>query len=55
MKLNQFQTFILVLALLVASLVLFMVDQSNAAMLCLGAVLGAAAPTSGIGPSPDAP
>jgi hypothetical protein len=53
---NQLQTFILVLALLIAAIVLLAIDQTEAGLLALGAVLGTLTPTSltktnGSGPS----
>ena len=43
---NQLQTFILVLALLIAGVVLLVVDQTEAGMWALGAAIGSIAPTS---------
>jgi hypothetical protein len=42
---NQLQTFILTLALLLAGVVLLAVDQTEAGMLALGAAIGALTPT----------
>lgn len=46
---QNLQTFVLVLALLIASVVLLIVGQTEAGMLALGAAIGAIAPT-GIAP-----
>ena len=42
---NQLQTFVLVLALLICAVVLLVVGQTEAGMLALGAAIGAIAPT----------
>lgn len=49
MKLSQVQTFVIVLVLIVAALVLFLTGHSEPAALALGAAIGALTPTDPTG------